>query len=122
MIYNYIKFRKKRSVKIRVSEEYYKATTFEEKMEMLYSKMSEKEKQDSREQVIYMCREYCGKCPSHEGTGEESLAFCMVGKSSVITEKKACLCGQCPITKTMSLRWRYYCTDGTAMELSQAGK
>jgi len=105
-----------------MSEEYYKATTFEEKMEMLYSKMSEKEKKDSREQVIYMCREYCGKCPSHEGTGEESLAFCMVGKSSVITEKKACLCRQCPITKMMSLRWGYYCTDGTAMELSQAGK
>ena len=107
---------------IQVSEEYYKATTFEEKMEMLYSKMSEKEKKDSREQVIYMCRDYCGKCPSHEGTGEESLAFCMVGKSSVITEKKACLCGQCPITKMMSLRWGHYCTDGTAMEFSQAGK
>ena len=105
-----------------MSEEYYKATTFEEKMELLYSKMSEKEKKDSREQVIYMCREYCGKCPSHEGTGEESLAFCMEGKSSKITEKKACLCGQCPITKTMSLRWEYYCTDGTATELSQAGK
>jgi hypothetical protein len=105
-----------------MSEEYYKATTFEEKMKLLYGKMSEKEQKNSREQVIYMCREYCGKCPSHEGTGEGSLAFCMVGNSSVIIEKKACLCGKCPITKMMSLRWEYYCIDGTAMELSQTGK
>jgi hypothetical protein len=69
-----------------------------------------------------MCRNYCGKCPSHVGTGEESLAFCMMGKSSVITEKKGCLCGQCPISKSMSLRWGYYCTEGSAIGLSQAGK
>ncbi len=105
-----------------MSEENFKTATYEEKMNMLYSKMSEKQQKDSREQVIYMCRDYCGKCPNYEGTGEESRAFCMVGKSSVITEKKACLCGQCPMTKTMSLRWGYYCTDGNANELSQAGK
>ena len=120
LIHNYIKFRK--SVMIRMSEENFKTATFEEKMKMLYSNMSEKQEKNSREQVIYMCREYCGKCPSYEGTGEESLAFCMVGKSSVITEKKVCLCGQCPITRTMSLRWGYYCTDGNAIELSQAEK
>jgi len=122
LIYNYIKFRKKKSVKRRMSEENFKTATFEEKMEMVYGRMSEKQRRNSREQVIYICRDYCGKCPSYEGTGEESLAFCMVGKSSVITEKKACLCGQCPITRTMSLRWEYYCTDGNALELSQAGK
>lgn len=105
-----------------MSEEYYKATTFEEKMNMLYSKMSEKEKKNSREQVIYMCNDYCGKFPSYEGTGEESLAFCMEGKSSIISEKKECLCGQCPITKMMSLRWSYYYAEGNAMELSQAGR
>ena len=105
-----------------MSEENFKTATYEEKMNMLYSKMSEKQQKDSREQVIYMCRDYCGKCPSYKGTGEKSCAFCMVGKSSVITEKKACLCGQCPITRTMSLRWGYYCTDGNANELSQAGK
>ena len=105
-----------------MSEENYKTATFEEKMKMIYGEMSEKQQKNSREQVIYMCRKYCGKCPSHEETGEESLAFCMVGKNPVITEKKGCLCGQCPITRTMSLRWEYYCTDGTATELSQAGK
>ena len=81
-----------------MSDEDYYTANFEEKMKMLYSKMSEKQKRDSREQVIYMCRDYCGKCPSYEGTGEDTLAFCMEGKSSVITEKKACLCGQCPRT------------------------
>ncbi|MBA7516960.1 hypothetical protein ES705_09010 [subsurface metagenome] len=107
---------------IRMSEENFKTATFEEKMKMLYSNMSEKQQRNSREQVIYICRDYCGKCPSYEGTGEKSLAFCMVGKSPVITEKKACLCGKCPMTRTMSLRWGYYCTDGNAIELSQAGK
>ena len=105
-----------------MSDEDYYTANFEEKMKMLYSKMSEKQKKDSREQVIYMCRDYCGKCPSYEGTREDTLAFCMEGKSSVITEKKVCLCGQCPMTKTMSLRWEQYCTDGSAMELSQSGK
>ncbi|MFX1294879.1 MAG: DUF2769 domain-containing protein [Promethearchaeota archaeon] len=105
-----------------MSEENFKTGTFEDKMKMLYSKMSEKQKKTNREQVIYMCRNYCGKCPSHEGTGEESLGFCMVGKSSVITEKKACLCEQCPVSKLMSLRWAYYCTEGSAIELSQSEK
>ena len=105
-----------------MSEENFKSATFEEKLEMFYGKMTEKQWNDSIEQVIYMCREYCGKCPSHHGTGEESLAFCMVGKSSEITEKKGCLCEKCPITKTMSLRWEYYCIDGNAIGLSQLGK
>ncbi|NVM31378.1 MAG: DUF2769 domain-containing protein [Candidatus Helarchaeota archaeon] len=105
-----------------MSEENYKTASFEEKMKMIYSKMSEKQKKDSREQVIYMCKDYCGKCPSYEGTGEESLAFCMEGKSSVITAKKACLCGECPISRTMSLRWGHYCTDDSALELSRSEK
>ena len=105
-----------------MSEENYKTASFEEKMKMIYSKMSEKQKKDSREQVIYMCKDYCGKCPSYEGAGEESLAFCMEGKSSVITAKRACLCGECPISRTMSLRWGHYCTDGSALELFRSEK
>jgi len=105
-----------------MAEENFKNLTFEEKMQMMLGKMSERQKRENREQVIYMCKDYCGKCPSYKGTGEESLAFCMEGKSSVITEKKACLCGECPISKTMSLRWRHYCTNGSALELSQSGK
>ena len=105
-----------------MAEENFKNLTFEQKMQMMYGKMNERQKRESREQVIYMCKDYCGKCPSYEGTGETSFGFCTIGKSSVIKEKKGYLCRQCPITKTMSLRWEYYCTGGSALELSQAEK
>jgi Protein of unknown function (DUF2769) len=105
-----------------MADEYFKAATFEEKMKMLYGKMTEKQKRENREQVIYMCKSYCGKCPSYRGTGEKGFAFCFEGKSSVITQKKGCLCGKCPILKTMSLRWGYYCMNGSALELSASKK
>ena len=103
-----------------MAEEYFKTATFEEKMQMIYGKMTEKQKRESREQVIYMC--ICKKCPSYGGTGEHALAFCMEGKSSMIAQKKGCLCGDCPISKTMSLRWNHYCIGGTALEHSEAEK
>ena len=53
-----------------MSEENFKTATFEEKIEMFYGKMSEKQWKGSIEQLIHMCREYCGKCPSYDGTGE----------------------------------------------------
>ena len=74
----------------------------------------------SVENVIGFCAEYCGKCPSYEGTGETALAFCTLGKSSIIHEQRGCLCAQCPISRTMSLRWDHYCVQGKAMELSEA--
>ena len=96
-------------------------SSFEDKIKML-DMMTEKQKQESKEQVEYTCKDFCGKCPSYEGTGETELAFCMTGKSTKIKEQKGCLCNQCPITKTMTLRWAYYCARGTAMELSEAEK
>ncbi|MHA1267084.1 MAG: DUF2769 domain-containing protein [Candidatus Helarchaeota archaeon] len=105
-----------------MSAEDFKASSFEEKMEMIYNKMSERQKRESREQIIYMCKNYCGRCPSYLNTGEKIVAFCMEGKSSLITEKKGCLCDECPISNTMSLRWRYYCMKGSAVELSQSEK
>ncbi len=105
-----------------MSEEDFKNLTFEQKLQMIYGKLSERQKRENREQVIYTCKDYCGKCPSYVGTGDTSLGFCMIGKISVIKEKKGCICGQCPIAKTMSLRWEYYCTGGSALELSQAEK
>ncbi|MHA1277018.1 MAG: DUF2769 domain-containing protein [Candidatus Helarchaeota archaeon] len=103
-------------------DEMFKNATFEEKMQMMENTMTEKQKRDSRENVIYICRDYCGKCPSNPGTGGEFRAYCMLGKCSATVEPKGCLCGQCPVTKMMSLRWEYYCTFGSAQELSQAGK
>ena len=103
-----------------MTEESWGDLTFEEKIQMFFGKMTEKQIRENQEQVRYTCREYCGKCPSYQGTGEESLAFCMEGKSSLITEKKGCVCGKCPISKTMSLRWGYYCTEGSAFDLSES--
>lgn len=105
-----------------MSEDDFKNLTFEQKLQMIYSRLTERQKRENQEQVLYICKDYCGKCPSHKGIEETALGFCMIGKSSVIKEKKGCLCGQCPITKTMSLRWAYYCTNGSALELSEAEK
>jgi hypothetical protein len=105
-----------------MSEENFPNASFEEKMQMIYGKLTERQKRENREQVKFMCREFCGKCPSRQGTGEQGLAFCMEGKSSSISEKKGCLCKTCPISKTMSLRWEYYCINGSAIELSQSVK
>jgi len=90
-----------------IGEENFKNTTLEEKINILYCKMFEKQKKDSREQ-IYLCKDYCEKFPSYKRTKEEFLAFCMKRKSSIITEKKACLCGQCPVSKMVCFRWKNY--------------
>lgn len=100
----------------------FKNLPFEEKMKMMDMMMTEKQKNDGLENTKFICKDYCGKCPSYQGSGEEDLAFCMIGKSRKINEEKECLCEQCPITKTMSLRWNYYCTKGSALELSKSGK
>ena len=100
----------------------FKNLPFEEKIKMMNMMMTEKQKNDGLENTKFICKDYCGKCPSYQGTGEADLAFCMIGRSNKITEEKGCLCGQCPITKTMSLRWSNYCTKGSAVELSNSGK
>ena len=102
-------------------EENFKNLPFEEKIKMM-DYMTEKQKNDALDQVKFTCKDYCGKCPSYMGTGETNLAFCSIGKSSIIKEEKGCLCGQCPISKTMMLRWTNYCTRGSALELSEAEK
>lgn len=101
-----------------LEEEDFPIATFEEKMTIIL-KMSEKEKKQSAEQIPYMCKDYCGRCPSYVGTGETKLAFCTLGKSEIIKEQKGCLCSQCPISKTMSMRWDHYCSKGDALKLSE---
>ena len=104
-----------------IEDESFKDLPFDEKIKIMNG-MTDKEISDGLEQIKYICKDYCGKCPSYQGTGETNLAFCSIGKSSLIKEKKGCLCNQCPVTKMMSLRWEYYCTEGSALELSKAGK
>ena len=98
-------------------DENFKSLPFEEKIKIMDG-MTEKQKMDSLEQIKHVCKDYCGKCPSLQNTGETNLAFCSIGKSNLIIEKKGCLCNTCPIFKMMSLRWDYFCIRGSALELS----
>jgi len=102
-------------------EDPFKNLPFEGKIKIM-SEMTEKEISDGIEQIKFICKDYCGKCPSYLGTGENKLAFCSIGKGSQIKEKKGCLCKQCPVTKMMSLRWEYYCIESSAVEQSNAEK
>lgn len=63
----------------------------------------------------------CATCPSFlkeecEKAGEKG-AYCLVGKSKVITKENGCVCPQCPVTAKMALKWGYYCTRGSAKEM-----
>ncbi len=49
---------------------------------------TEKEISDGLEQIKFICKDYCEKCPSYHGIGETDLAFCSIDKSSLIKEKK----------------------------------
>ncbi|MFQ5834192.1 MAG: DUF2769 domain-containing protein, partial [Candidatus Thorarchaeota archaeon] len=89
---------------------------FEEKYGAMMAGMSEAEQKRSAEQVLHLCQ--CDRCPTSTGAGETNAVLCTLGKSGVIQEQKGCLCSECSITKTMSLRWNYYCTQGSALELS----
>jgi len=66
----------------------------------------------------------CATCPSF--LKEECLkagekgAYCLAGKSKVITKENGCVCADCPVTKKMALKWGYYCTRGSAAEMAAA--
>ena len=95
------------------------AETFEEKMGAMKS-LSSEEFAKRIEEVKEICKSFCGECPSYTNTGETDFGFCTIGESKIIKEEKGCLCPSCPVTSKMSLRWKYYCTRGSARELSKA--
>ncbi|MFX1474802.1 MAG: DUF2769 domain-containing protein [Promethearchaeota archaeon] len=97
-------------------DERWPTASFEEKYTMMMGSLSKEAQKRSVEQLVFMCQ--CAQCPSYTGTGETDLVFCTLGKSHVIQEQKGCLCPQCGVTKTMSMRWDHYCTKGSAVELS----
>ncbi len=97
-------------------DEKWPTATFEEKYNMMMGSMSKEDQRRSIENVVHMCQ--CVRCPSYTGTGETDLVFCSLGKSEKIQEQQGCLCPQCGVTKTMSMRWDYYCTKGSAVDLS----
>lgn len=90
--------------------------SFEQKYKSMMAGMSEDQIRKSAEQVIHLCQ--CAKCPSYTEGEEGTLVFCTLGTNDSMGEKKGCLCSTCAVTKTMSLRWEYYCIQGTAVELS----
>lgn len=92
--------------------------SFEEIMKEMM-KLSDAQRAAKMKEATKICADYCGKCPSHVGTGETKLLFCSTGKSSIIKKKKGCICGGCPVQKNMALRWDYYCVKGSGGE--QAG-
>jgi hypothetical protein len=90
--------------------------SFEAKYKAMMAGMSEADIKRSAEQVLHLC--LCNKCPTNTETGEVNAVYCTFGISNMIKEKKDCLCSECPITKTMSLRWDHYCSRGSALDLS----
>jgi len=66
--------------------------------------------------VQEMC--ICKGCPSYV-KDETVVGFChpLVGKSKKITEEKGCICASCPVYKKMKMKFGYYCTRGSEMEL-----
>ena len=78
--------------------------------------MSEADQKRAAENVIHLYQ--CSKCPTNCATGEINAVFCTFGKNQEIIEQKGCFCSECSTTKTMSMRWDYFCTQGSAVELS----
>ena len=58
-----------------------------EKMKDLPQEEIEKQMKEMMVHIKEVCKEYCGKCPSYEGTGETDFGFCGPGKSEKITEE-----------------------------------
>jgi len=63
--------------------------TFEENMEEM-SRMSPEQVQARIKGFEKIC--ICVECPTYIGTGEKKLVFCTLGKSTIITKDKGCLC------------------------------
>lgn len=82
-------------------------------------KAAEPEMTDEQKQEYVFANCICGKCPSWVECGEKG-GFCLVGRSDCITEKKGCICPDCPVTKKMRLKWGYYCIEGSAQSLMEA--
>jgi len=97
-------------------DEKWPTASFEEKYSMMMGRMSEADQKRAAQNVIHLCQ--CNRCPTNTETGEINAVYCTFGKSEGIQERKECLCSECSITKTMSMRWNYYCNQGSAVELS----
>jgi hypothetical protein len=53
----------------------------------------------------------CKACPSFTDC-KEKIAYCLVGKSKCIKERKGCICMGCPVHEQLGLKSGYYCFSG----------
>jgi hypothetical protein len=97
-------------------DEKWPTASFEEKYQMMIGSMSEAAQKQAAQNTIHLC--LCNKCPTNTDTGEINRVYCTFGKSNATQNQKGCRCSECPITKTMSMRWEYYCMQGSAVDLS----
>ncbi|MFX1510633.1 MAG: DUF2769 domain-containing protein [Promethearchaeota archaeon] len=98
-------------------DEKWPTASFEEKYQMMMSSMSEAVQKQAAQNAIHLC--LCNQCPTNIDSGEINRVYCTLGKSNSIQDQKGCLCFECPLTKTMSMRWSYYCMQGSAVDLSE---
>jgi len=89
--------------------------TFEEAMQAMKN-MSLKEHDAMMSENDKVCM--CARCPTHLGTGEKTLTFCLKGKSKLIKKENGCLCPACPVQNKMHFKWVYYCMRGSGREQS----
>ena len=89
--------------------------TFEEAMQSMKN-MSAKERDSKVSEYDKVC--LCARCPTHSGTGEKMLTFCINGKSKMIKKENGCLCPACPVQDKMHFKWVYYCMRGSGAEQS----
>jgi hypothetical protein len=84
--------------------------------------MTEPVMTDSQKVEFVAANCICAKCPSYtkECADAKLAGFCLNGKTELIKEEKGCICGDCPVTAKLGLKWGYYCTKGSAREMMEA--
>jgi hypothetical protein len=89
---------------------------FEEMLQKM-QKMTDTDRKQMIDKAKGMC--ICGKCPTYNDCmkGKTEFLFCITGKSSCTTTKKACICPTCPLTPMIGLKFAYYCVNGSEREL-----
>ncbi|MEM2142384.1 MAG: DUF2769 domain-containing protein [Candidatus Thorarchaeota archaeon] len=94
--------------------------SFEAKYRALMAGMSEADMKRSAAEVLHFCK--CPRCPTNRAAEGDQAVYCTLGRRTMTPEREGCLCSTCAITKTMSLRWDYYCLRGSAVELSDLSR
>jgi len=58
----------------------------------------------------------CARCPTYDECTREGkeLLFCMEGKSGCKLQKYGCICGMCPVQKSLGFSGMYFCMSGKA--------